>query len=193
MLLTNLIISSILSLNSITLFSNNNYEIKNPVNTNTSYNFLKDENNFFKISSKALLVNSVSLIYTDIFVCTKPNYIRTNININISSEIKFDMFNNRYVTNNNFETNLNIAYYEENPVAHLFFKNSLWELGFLAANSFNILAISYLNQIDASGILGYTYILTLSILETAAIMSWKKETFIPKDLRVDFPIITFIF
>jgi len=195
MLLTNLIISSILSLNSITLFSNNNYEIKNPVNTNTSYNFLKDENNFFKISSKALLANSVSLIYTDIFTCTKPNY--GGFYIKESLQLNYSVWTHPYTqesfTNTVYSVMTTTNYIcEKNLIADLFFSRGLWITGYLIANIFNYTAIKFLDYVDNTGITSYCYSIILNIIEISCIYTWKDFPY-TREFKIEFPILTLTF
>lgn len=106
----------------------------------------------------AMLIQSSYLIHYDIYALTKPNYIR---NYQYKG-IQYDST-------------------EFNPIANLFFRNDLWDLGYTLALGANIAATYYLNKIDSK--YAKYYLSALSIVEVLAISTW--ENFSKNKIKVN--------
>lgn len=173
---TNLIISTLFMLNltNTNLIDTNKTDYQKPTNITKEYSM-------FKENSRILLLNSYSLIYTDIFLCTKPNYhsissITTNYHISLQ-------YSESYITN----------YLEEgNLIADELWKLNLWVPTFVAVNLLNSCVVDYLDSKDSSGILGYCYITTISLVELLAINTWKDQKY-TKDITINIPLVNIMF
>lgn len=146
MIFTNLILSSILSLQPVEGFEtsmNYGFNINYTTNEITLFSkkkdLLDDEENIRLIS----YLQSVDLIFQDIYEYTKPNLYK--------------------------QINNNLTAGELNPVANFFFKNNLWDLAFASANVFNYLIFN----IDS---LYPIYSVVLNAAEIWAISTWSIAT-----------------
>jgi hypothetical protein len=160
---TNLIIAMVLSTNSLVAHDNS---------------YPKQETNAFKLSSQVALINNYYLIYTDIFTCTKTYYNKS-----------FDS-----ATNYNSDGTYSYIHYsnsEANPVADIFWRDNAWEIGYASAVILNTVVVNYLNNIDNTGILGFTYTTILSIAELQAIFAWSYNSDFKINIKSQILTITF--
>ena len=164
---TNIILSSLIAGSS--LLAPNNYSKSIPICTD----------NFFKMNSQIMLINSFSLVYTDIFTCTKANYHIPTTNYYYHPDGSYQYWIYKGI--------------EANPIANIFWQKNLWTFGYLCACSINTLAVNNLNSIDKSGISAYIYMIMLSALEIKAITTWIPYNNTPKNLHLNVQIITINF
>ncbi len=168
MILTNMIISTILSLqdfNSNGFFKNNSFDSmfsnkiivsdQNDLHNNSMFN------NDVQLEKIIYYLKSVNLIYEDIYDYTKPNLYK------------------RYSYNGS-----NYISHELNPIANLFFKNNLWDLAFVSANLFNYM----IYNVDA---ISYFYAVGLNIAEIFAISSWSPLA--TAEINVYTPVFIYMF
>lgn len=169
MMLTNMIMSSILSLLNINSndfsFNSNSFEdiLPNQIIV-TDQNDLNNTglfNNDRQFEKVIYYFQSVDLIYEDIYNYTKPNLYK-----------KYSFNSNDYIAR------------ERNPIADIFFKNNLWDLAFLSANLFNYMIY---NLDDFY----YFYAVGLNVAEIFAISSW--SVLATTEVNVYTPVFIYIF
>jgi hypothetical protein len=130
----------------------------------------EDQDNIIRQSSQAMLFNLAKLIYTDIFVCTKPNYGKLSCpNPNYK-----DCTTPKYIYSG-----------EINPLANEFFKRGLWTTGFISALGFFFASNEILLKIDKSGLSSIIFDMISVSTETYFILSWKDCKYTPNNINLE--------
>ena len=115
-----------------------------------SYDTVKPQDKLFQFNSKMNYLQSISLIYTDIFDLTKKYKNKINID-------------NEGITH---------VSEERNPIANAYWNNNLWELGYLSAIGVEYIFINTFDTIDESGVASYAVTLLINISEIIVSSHW---------------------
>jgi hypothetical protein len=131
--------------------------------------------NAFQQSAWANYFQSITLIYLDIYECTKPyQYAGWGRDDSGKSVYKMD-----------------IGYdAENNKVAAWFWKQNMWVAGLMLANAANLSVVSLLNSVDSSGVSAWAYTVTVNVAEVLAIQGWFRDV---PNLKTTAPVYTTLF
>jgi hypothetical protein len=141
------------------------------------------QDNVFQQNTKINFRQSICLIYIDIFELTKK-YRGQTFSTEINTKNVINPMNNSIYSETNYQFHIGE---ENNQIAEMFWKQNLWEIGYLSAVGLSFMTINILDAIDTSGISAYLFTVGLNTAEMICCSHWISN------FRLDMNIYTTVF